>query len=171
MCFYGLEEVRFYIGRIRGRWGYTCLLSISDHRLLDFYQGQGRSYLYVKTYLHIHRRSNTHTHTHLCIWDSAKFVMHANSILQIVAFIMPGRSAKIIRYCLTPWIPKLPRSFEIHWVRQYLVNVVIFGIKDLKTSEMTIKPSSNYLVRWPRKYCLNFWHCGGKWKYIECFLK
>ena len=26
---------------------------------------------------------------------------------------------------------KAPRSFEIHWVRQYLVNVVLFGPKDL----------------------------------------
>ena len=26
------------------------------------------------------------------------------------------------KYCLTQWISKLPRSFEIHWVRQYLVN-------------------------------------------------
>ena len=25
-------------------------------------------------------------------------------------------------YCLTQWISKLPGSFEIHWVRQYLVN-------------------------------------------------
>ena len=27
-----------------------------------------------------------------------------------------------IKYCLTQWISKLPRSFEIHWVRQYLVH-------------------------------------------------
>ena len=26
------------------------------------------------------------------------------------------------KYCLTQWIPKLPGSIEIHWVRQYLVN-------------------------------------------------
>ena len=26
------------------------------------------------------------------------------------------------KYCLTQWISKLPRSFEIHWVRPYLVN-------------------------------------------------
>ena len=26
------------------------------------------------------------------------------------------------KYCLTQWISKLPGSFEIHWVRQYLVN-------------------------------------------------
>ena len=27
-----------------------------------------------------------------------------------------------IEYCLTQWISKLPGSFEIHWVKQYLVN-------------------------------------------------
>ena len=27
------------------------------------------------------------------------------------------------KYCLTQWISKLPRSFEIHQVRQYLVNI------------------------------------------------
>ena len=26
------------------------------------------------------------------------------------------------KYSLTYWISKLPRSFEIHWVRQYLLN-------------------------------------------------
>ena len=26
------------------------------------------------------------------------------------------------KYCLTQWISKLHRSFEIHWVRQYLMN-------------------------------------------------
>ena len=30
--------------------------------------------------------------------------------------------ATFIDYCLTQWISELPGSFEIHWVRQYLVN-------------------------------------------------
>ena len=38
---------------------------------------------------------------------------------------------KITKYCLTQWISKLPGSFEIHWVRQYMVNVVLFQIQDL----------------------------------------
>ena len=38
---------------------------------------------------------------------------------------------KFTRYCLTQWISKLPGSFDIHWVKQYLINVVSFGIKDL----------------------------------------
>ena len=36
----------------------------------------------------------------------------------------------------------VPGSFEIHWVRQYLTNVVLFGIKDLYTPEVTVKPKS-----------------------------
>ena len=39
---------------------------------------------------------------------------------------MPARPVKLTEYCLTQWISKLPESFEIHWVRQYLVNVVLF---------------------------------------------
>ena len=30
---------------------------------------------------------------------------------------------------LLKWISKLPGSIEIHWVRQYLVNIVLFQIK------------------------------------------
>ena len=115
-------------------WFVTCSLWICHYELLYIY---GINDVWILN-LWI---------THLCIWDSAKFVMHVNSVLQIVAFIMPGRSAKFNRYCLTPWNSKLPRSFEIHWVRHNLVNVVIFGIKNLKTYEMTIKLSSNDLVR------------------------
>ena len=33
-----------------------------------------------------------------------------------------------------------------HWVRQYLVNVVLFRIKDLLTSDMTVKLNSNLYV-------------------------
>ena len=38
---------------------------------------------------------------------------------------MPARPVKFTKYiyCLTQWIPKLPENFEIHWVRQYLINV------------------------------------------------
>ena len=35
---------------------------------------------------------------------------------------------------------KAPGSFEIHWIRQYLVDIVLFGIMDLYTAEMTINP-------------------------------
>ena len=46
-------------------------------------------------------------------------------------------------FCLTQWISKLPRSFEIHWVRQNLVNEVLYGIKGLWASKMGIKLKSN----------------------------
>ena len=55
-------------------------------------------------------------------------------------------SIKFTRCCLTQWISKLLGSFEIHWVRQYFINVVLFGIRDLLTSEMTIKFESNLYV-------------------------
>ena len=47
---------------------------------------------------------------------------------------------------LAQWISKLPGSFQIHRVRQHLVDVVIFGINDLRTSEMTAKLKSNLYV-------------------------
>ena len=31
-------------------------------------------------------------------------------------------------------VTKRPESFEMHWIKQYLVNVVLFGIKDVWTS-------------------------------------
>ena len=34
-------------------------------------------------------------------------------------------------YSFTQGIPKPLESFEIQWVRQYLISVVLFGIKDL----------------------------------------
>ena len=57
--------------------------------------------------------------------------------MSTVVLTMPARPVKFTRYCLTQWISKQLRSFEIHWVRQYLVNVVLSGIKDLQTSEIT----------------------------------
>ena len=39
-------------------------------------------------------------------------------------------------------------SFEIHWVRQYLVNVVLYRMKDPLKYKMTPKLKSNMFV-WP----------------------
>ena len=52
-----------------------------------------------------------------------------------VAFTMPVRPMKFASYCFTQWISKLLGSFEIHCVRQYLVNVVLIRTNDLQTSE------------------------------------
>ena len=41
-------------------------------------------------------------------------------------------------------------QIEIHWVQQYLVDVDRFRIKDLWTSEMTVKLESNV--------CVLIWH-------------
>ena len=34
---------------------------------------------------------------------------------------VPNKTA-VTKYCLTQWISKLPRSFEIHWIKQYMEN-------------------------------------------------
>ena len=36
--------------------------------------------------------------------------------------VLYPKKATFSKYCLTQWISKLQGSFEIHWVRQYLVN-------------------------------------------------
>ena len=56
---------------------------------------------------------------------------------------MLARSVKLAGHCLTQWISKLPGSFEIHSVRQYLVKVVLCWVKNLETYEMTVKLRSN----------------------------
>ena len=43
---------------------------------------------------------------------------------------MPVRPIKFNSYYRTQWISKLAINFEIRWVRQYLVNVFLFGVKD-----------------------------------------
>ena len=42
-------------------------------------------------------------------------------ISDVYKSFIPNRNTSIW-YCFTQWITKLPGSFEIHWVRQYLVN-------------------------------------------------
>ena len=97
-----------------------------------------------------------------------------------MAFIILARPIQFSKYHVTQWISKLAESFEIHWVRKYLVNVVLFGIKDLQTSEMAVKLKCNLYVRskdiflvfdtalqlprWPRiipAWCSRFWECPG----------
>ena len=56
---------------------------------------------------------------------------------------MPTRPMKFTRYCLTQWISKLPGSFGIPRVRRYLVNVVLFELNEMSTSEITVKLKSN----------------------------
>ena len=58
----------------------------------------------------------------ICLsWDVWKLGWSWKTVL----LTMRVRPMKCTRYCLTRW------SFEIHWVSQYLVNVALFGIKDL----------------------------------------
>ena len=39
--------------------------------------------------------------------------------------VLCSNKTTFTNYCLTQWIPKLPGSFEIYWVRQYLVNITV----------------------------------------------
>ena len=73
--------------------------------------------------------------------------MKIGSVLLTVPFIMFARHVEVTRYSFTQWISKFPVSFGKQRERQYLVNVVLFGIKDLETSEMIIKLKSNMYIR------------------------
>ena len=52
----------------------------------------------------------------------------------------------IMQNNLTQWVSNIPGSFQIHCERQYLVNVILYGIQDLQTSEITVKFKSNLYV-------------------------
>ena len=54
-------------------------------------------------------------------------------------------------------------SAEIHWVRQYLVKVDLFQMKDLQTSEMTVKLKSNLYVG-----PVNIFHWSGRHSKCNC---
>ena len=45
-------------------------------------------------------------------------------------------------YQVLSYSADFPGSFEIHWLRQYLVIVIMFKIKDPWTSEITVKLKS-----------------------------
>ena len=55
-------------------------------------------------------------------------------------------------------ISKLCRSFEIYWVKQYLVNAVLFGIKYLQIFEITVKLKSNFYAGIMNIFP-KIWHC------------
>ena len=42
-------------------------------------------------------------------------------VLHVYKSFIPNKTV-FAKYCLTQWISKLSRSFEVHWVRQYQVN-------------------------------------------------
>ena len=44
-------------------------------------------------------------------------------ILDVYRSFIPSKIT-FTKYCLTQWISKPPRGFEIHWVRQYLVSFI-----------------------------------------------
>ena len=74
---------------------------------------------------------------------------------QRVAFTIPTRYMAFTRYCFIQWILKLRGRFEIHWVRQFSICVVLFGMKGLKRSGITVKLKS-YLYTEHVNMFLNF---------------
>ena len=50
-----------------------------------------------------------------------KLLLSFTVILKVHMFFITNRTA-FTKYYLTKWISKLCGSFEIHWVRQYLIN-------------------------------------------------
>ena len=72
---------------------------------------------------------------HEPLQDTPMLKIRTTDLFKLARLTRPVEITRFM-YCLTQWISKLLRSFEIHWVRQYLTNVVLFGIKDLLTSEM-----------------------------------
>ena len=48
------------------------------------------------------------------------------SFSEVYRSFIPNKTT-FTMYCLTHQISKLPRSFEIHWVRQYLINFIGLG--------------------------------------------
>ena len=56
------------------------------------------------------------------------------------------------KYCLTQWISKLPRSIEIHWIRQYLVNFM--GLAGMLNT--SVCKTVNFHRSWAWQIVLNF---------------
>ena len=50
-----------------------------------------------------------------------KLLLSFTVIPDVYKSVIPNNTT-LTKYCLAQWISKLPRSFEIHWVIQYLVN-------------------------------------------------
>ena len=80
----------------------------------------------------------THRPYHGCWWYQQACI----SVSKISKICHARELLRFTRYCLSQWISKLLMSFEIHWVRPYLVNIVSFGMKELHASEMTVKLKS-----------------------------
>ena len=61
-----------------------------------------------------------------------KLLLRFTVISNVYRSCMPNKTTSA-KYCLTQWISKLPGSFEIHWVRQYLVNFM--GLLDIANAK------------------------------------
>ena len=80
----------------------------------------------------------------ICIY----YVWQTHAIYQILSYPVDFKATGI---------------FEIHWVRQYLVNIVLFQIKTCKHLKWLSKLESKVNVR-PVNIFANFWH----WYCVQC---
>ena len=93
-------------------------------------------------------------------WDNFPGPIHVKigSVLLTCVFTMSARPVKFAMYCLTQWIPKFLGSFEIHWIRQYLVFSFISNKGSVNIqNEPTVKKSKLYV--WPANIFSNFLYC------------
>ena len=76
-----------------------------------------------------------------------KLLLSLMVISAICRSFIPNRTT-FAKYCLTHWISKLPVSFEIHWVRQYLINLI--GLAGI-VNAMVCKTKPNFTGVWHGK--------------------
>ena len=80
----------------------------------------------------VNQKYNNTMHTHIQC-KKIKTICHAQDLWKLTRLVNNCiyYACSFTRYCFPQWILKLPGSFEIHWLRQYLINLDLFGIKDL----------------------------------------
>ena len=112
--------------------------------------------LYVPTHLPADSLVRFPTLQTGAILNLAKFAMSETSenwLCHVKSCIYYARHALWYnRYCFAQWILNLPGNFEIHWVRQYFINIALSRIKDLWACEMTVTLKSN-LKQLKRRNC------------------
>ena len=98
---------------------YPCC--IANVRIWDFHRHGPFFIIVILTLLHGYVISS-----HGFLWQYKKlgkiFTIPTYKLLRALTVVSDIKTL-FSKCCLTQWISRLPRSFGIHWVRQYLVNV------------------------------------------------
>ena len=83
------------------------------------------------------------------IIDYMDLDVRCSKLSHLLTQVIRNRST-FTKYCLTQCISKLPGSFEIHWVRQYLVNFAgLAGIVNTNIWFLTLVLLLLQVVVWP----------------------